>query len=258
MADNEWDGFEEASDEVDDTGIQELLDEGYELLDEFLVFLEESLALDVRTAQQDCFNAEAFLDFLANSEAKRPTEANEFDLRWFVFSHYIRTAMADAETEKRLPDSLRRFYEYLRAERGYRVRDWVYAVLEDRSLYWQRWSAYKTLPAEKETEWLSGYREWCEDLENDMDARCLWMPKDMGEAMFWGDTMGWREAALRREANHLWQQNREELMALGLDFEEVRGRLADANYLWLDTPQARLEGETPRSVIEQERGIDER
>src|SRR5689334_19597965 len=87
----------------EEADIQSLLDAGYEQLDGFVTWLEETLGLDTRTAQQDCFNAESLLDYLANHQHKAAADINEFELRWFLFSHYIRKAMAEPETEERLP-----------------------------------------------------------------------------------------------------------------------------------------------------------
>ncbi len=71
--------------------------------------------------------------------------------------------------------------------------------------------------------------------------------------MVWGELMGWREATLRDEANRLWQEEREALLREGLDYETARQRLIDSYHLWLDTPQMRLEGATPRELILEER-----
>src|SRR5580700_9883469 len=95
--------------EPDDTGITELLDIGYDQLDRFVEWSESTLRLDARTSQQDVFNAEALMDYLANHHRKLIADVNEYELRWFVFSHYIRKAMADTETEVRLLSSIERF-----------------------------------------------------------------------------------------------------------------------------------------------------
>src|SRR5262245_36276391 len=89
-----------------DSPLQALLDEAYDQLDRFVDWVERYLELDTRIAQQDCFNAEFLIDYLVNQFEKAVAEINEFELRWFLFSHYLRKAMADAETEERLPDSL--------------------------------------------------------------------------------------------------------------------------------------------------------
>src|SRR5581483_1026281 len=256
--DDDWLNTGENSDfagmeEADDPDIQAILDIGYDQLDEFVVWLEETLGLDTRTAQQDCFNAEMLIDYLANQQRKTASEINEFDLRWFLFSHYLRKAMADAETEERLPDSLQRFFAYLEAEQGYVAPDWLRGVLDERAYYLARRAAYAALDGEDEREWEAGYRAWCAELEDDLDARCLWPPRELADGFVWGDTMGWREATLQDEANRFWQQERAELMELGMDCESMRGRLLDAYYQWLDTPQARLDDQTPREVILTER-----
>ncbi|MCW3055207.1 MAG: hypothetical protein JWN14_4377, partial [Chthonomonadales bacterium] len=125
---NDW----QEDDELDGgSEIGELLDEAYDLLDGFVAWLEGEAGLDTRTAQQDCFNAESLLDYLANHSQKSIREMNEFELRWFVFSHYIRQSIADTETEERLPDSLRRLSVYLRAEQAIDLPEWVQSVLDD-------------------------------------------------------------------------------------------------------------------------------
>src|SRR5688572_19730524 len=111
--------------EEEDTPLQALLDDAYDQLDRFVEWVEGYLELNTRTAQQDCFNAEFLIDYLVNQFEKPVAEINEFELRWFVFSHYIRKAMADAETEERLPDSLLRFFHFMGSEEGMTVPAWV-------------------------------------------------------------------------------------------------------------------------------------
>ncbi len=249
----------EPLEEGDDSLIQSLLDRGYEQLDGFVSWLEESLKVDTRTAQQDCFNAEALMDYLANQSRKSPLDMNEFDLRWFMFNYYIRRAMADAQTEERLPDSLQRFVEYLRVRHAYEVPDWFYDVIDDRAYYIARRQAYGVLNNDDEREWETGFRAWSRELEEDLDSRVLWLPREMGEGMAWGDTMGWREATLQDEANQVWQEERQERLQEGLDYESVRERVESAYLTWLDTPQSRLDDRTPREVIffERQEQIDE-
>jgi hypothetical protein len=228
-----------------------LLDRAYELLDGFQAWLEESLNVDIRTAQQDCFNAESLLDYLANQHRKRADEVNEFELRWFAHSHYIRKAMADPETEERLLDSLYRFFHYLQHHTGAIVPGWVFSVLDDRAYYALRRSNYAELNSDDERQ--DGFRIWNGELVEDLDTRCLWLPGEIGEGMEWGASMGWREATLQDEANRLWQDERAELLADGLDFESVRERLAGSYLFWADTPQDKLDDATPRQVIRGER-----
>ena len=242
-------------DEEPDGGseIGALLEEAYDLLDGFVEWLEASAGLDTRTAQQDCFNAESLLDFLANHYRKSIRTMNEFELRWFVFSHYIRQSIADAETEERLPDSLRRFGLYLRSEQAVDLPEWVHGVLDDGILYRKRREQYAGLNAEDEAEWQQGYRLWCEELEDELDVRCLWLPRELGDGMFWGDAMGWREATLYQEANELWQTERAKLLLDGMDYESVRSHLLDTYLYWIENEQDRLDGKPPRAVILEER-----
>jgi hypothetical protein len=243
----------EPDDEGEDAEIQDLLDVGYEQLDGFVSWLEERLGVDSRTAQQDCFNAESLIDYLANHQHKTAADVNEFELRWFVFSHYIRKAMADPVTEERLPDSLHRFYEYLRSEHGVQVSPWLYDVLDDRNYYQARRKHFAALNSEDEREWQEGFSAWSRELEEDLDARSLWLPRDLGDGMVWVDPMGWREATLYAEANRQWQNERAHLLEEGLDFESVRDRLYAAYLIWLDAPQDKLDNLTPREVIFDER-----
>ena len=233
---------------IEEPDIQELLDLGYQQLDQFVEWLEQQLRMDTRTAQQDAFNAESLVDYLANHQRKSIADADEFDLRWFVFSHYIRKSMADRETLERLPDSLTRFFQFLQSEYDLAMHDWVGATLDDRVFYLERLRALQVLAGEDEEEWKAGFRAWCEDLEHDLDLRCLWLPHDMGEGMSWGEQMGWREATLRDDANRLWQTERMQLLLDGLSFDAIRDRLAASYLIWMDTPQARLDGATPRQI----------
>lgn len=234
-------------------GISEILDEAYDFLDGFVAWLEARAGIDTRTAQQDCFNAESLLDYLANHYRKTVREMNEFELRSFVFNYYIRNSIADAETEERLPDSLRRFALYLRSEQLINLPEWVQGVLDDGLLYRKRREQYKALDAENEAEWQHGFRLWREELEEELDVRCLWLPRELGDGMFWSDTMGWREATLYQEANELWQKERATLLADGLDYETVRSQLLDTYLYWIENEQERLDGRTPRAVILEER-----
>ena len=69
----------------------------------------------------------------------------------------------------------------------------------------------------------------------------------------WSEVMGWREATLFQEANGNWQRERERLLRNGLDYEAARTQLLDTYEAWMDTPQARLDDETPREVVIAER-----
>jgi hypothetical protein len=233
--------------------IQALLDLGYEQLDGFVQWEEEALALGTRIPQQDAYNAEQLIDYLANHQHKGVSEIDEFDLRWFLFSHYIRKAQADPETEERLPDSLTRFFGYLKTQHSELEPSWLQGVLDDRGYYLQRRHAYHELDQADEQEWEIGFQEWCRDLEDDLDTRCLWLPRDMGEGMEWSPVMGWREATLQAEANREWQTGRDRLLRQGLNYDVARDQLAASYYIWLDTPQKRLGDLSPREVILAER-----
>ena len=245
---NEWQQDGEGESEIG-----KLLNEAYELLDGFVAWLEEESGLDARTAQQDCFNAESLLDYLANHYQKSIREMNEFELRWFVFSHYIRQSIADSETGERLPDSLRRFSLYLHFEQAIDLPEWVQSVLDDGILYRKRREQYAGLNTEDEAEWLQGYRLWSEELEDELDVRCLWLPRELGDGMFWSEAMGWREATLYKEANELWQTERASLLSEGMDYESVRSHLLDTYLFWIENEQERLDLRTPRAVILEER-----
>ena len=241
-------------DEFDGPEITEILEEGYQLLDGFIAWCEESLKLDARTSQQDCFNAEALLDFLANHHRKSVREMNEFELRWFAFSHYIRKAMAESETEDRLLSSLTRFFNYLTVEHELILTDWMRAVLDDTSYYASRRAGFHGLSSEDERAWKIGFVNWCSELDEDLDTRCLLLPRHLGDGVEWSDTgMGWREATLRFEANEQWQKDREELISQGAGYEDARRELTIAYLDWTDAPQDRLDGLSPAQVILAER-----
>jgi hypothetical protein len=238
--------------------IQEVLDIGYRQLDGFVTWLEESAGIDTRGAQQDCFNAESLIDYLANYEHRQATAITEYDLRWFLFSHYIRKVGGDAQIEARLLESIRRFFRFLETAEVWEAPAWLPDTLDDDDYYQRRRQAYSDLNELDERGWKTAFRNWCTELEDDLDARCLWLPADMGQGMQWGDAMGWREATLRREAMYNWQSERDELLLDGLDFEAIRDRLGESYLMWLDTPQDRLDDETPRDVILAERaGADQ-
>lgn len=262
MSSNHDDGWESAAgqnrfvsgrSDDDPPQIQHLLDLGYEQLDGFVAWQEESQGISSRIAQQNCFNAESLIDYLANYHQKSAADINEFELRWFMHSHYIRKAMADAETELRLPFSIHLFYQYLKAKQLQTPPDWLPSILEDTGDYQKRRQHYHLLDDTDEAAWEEGYREWCLDLEDDLDARCLWMPRDIAEGIQWGVQMGWRESTLFQEANRNWQQKREELMRSGGSFDVIREQLIVEYLQWLDTPQRRLEEQSPREVIAMER-----
>ena len=239
--------------EEDNQDIQELLDLGYEQLDAFTNWVDTSLELGPRIAEQDCFNAEFLIDYLANHQRKSAANINEFELRWFLFSHYIRKASAEEEIEERLPESLQRFFSFLRREHRELTPPWVDSVLDDTAFYARRRREYALLDSEDERAWEVGFRNWCAELEDDLDTRCLWMPREIGDGLEWSEVMAWREATLYQEANENWQREREQLLRSGLDYEAARNQLLDSYEGWLDTPQARLEDETPREVVLAER-----
>jgi len=233
--------------------ILDLLELGYEQLDAFVAWDEEAMQVGARIAQQDCFNAELLIDYLANHHQKGISGINEFDLRWFILSHYIRKAQADPETEERLPESLTRFFQFLRMQHSELVPSWLSSVLEDDAFYQHRRLAYHELDQMDEHAWDQEFHEWCRELEDDLDLRGLWLPRDLGDHLQWSPTMGWRESTLQGEANRDWQRERERLVHSGVDFDTIRERLTVEFQLWVDTPQARLDGMTPREVIVAER-----
>ncbi len=244
---------ETEDDNPDLEDIQELLDMGYEQLDAFREWVDTRLELGSRIAEQDCFNAEFLIDYLANQHRKSAANINEFELRWFLFSHYIRKAAAEEEIEERLPESLQRFFGFLRREHRELTPEWVEAVLDDTAFYAKRRRDYALLDIEDERAWETGFRAWCEELEDDLDTRCLWLPREIGDGLEWSEVMGWREATLFQEANGNWQRERERLLRNGLDYEAARTQLLDTYEAWMDTPQARLDDETPREVVIAER-----
>lgn len=232
--------------------IESLLEKGMEQLDGFMLWLEKRRS-DIRELNQDCFNAESLLDFLANYHHKTVFTMNEYEFHWFIYSHYIRKSISERETQERLPESLALYFQYLQEQHQYQIPDWVQDVLRDRSEYFARMRKYASFADEDEEEWKLKFEEWCNDLELDLDARCLWVPKEMGQGMTWNNLQGWREATLFREATNLWMTEREKLMAHGYSYESTRDTLGSAYLIWLDTPQERLDNRSPREVILEER-----
>lgn len=247
----DWEALEESIPDGMDT--QDILDEGYAILDGFARWLEEELNLDARVTQQDVFNAEMLVDYVAETARVSVMQMTEFDLRWFVYSHYIRNAKAETEIEERLIESLKRFVVYLKQEHGYFPEHWVEEVVNSPEIYTARWQALHQLDAGDEVEWLAGYRTWCAELEDTLDARGLTLPREMGDSLYWGETMGWREGTLRHRAHRMWLLHRAEMIGQGYGFEEMRDRLADAYIYWMDTPQSHLDGLTPKEMVLQER-----
>jgi hypothetical protein len=233
--------------------IASLLDEGYETLDEFGRWLEEQLELPERTVQRDMFNAEAYVDYLANTAHKAPAAANEYDLRWFIHSHYIRKSLAERETAERLLHSISNFYHFQASTTGLRPAPWVSAILEDSTYYLKRLQEYGALDQEDERAWEMGFRAWCDDLIDDLDSRCLAMPREISGGLTWNDVSQWKEAGLRDEANRIWQEERERLLAQGFSFDEMRPPLLEAYERWVHTPQEKLDDQSPLEVIYDER-----
>lgn len=240
-------------DAEDNPDIEALLDLGYEQLNAFTEWVDTTLELGSRLAEQDSFNAEFLIDYLANHHQKSIADINEFDLRWFMFSHYIRKAQAEEEIEERLPESLHRFFTFLRREHQELMPDWVPGVLDDTSFYTRRRREYAALDSADERAWEVGFRAWCQELEDDLDTRCLWLPRELGDGLEWGDAMGWRESTLHREANENWQRERAELLRSGLDYEEAHAHLLQSYEAWMNTPQSRLDEESPLETIQAER-----
>ena len=245
------DSFEEF--DLNESDIQTILDDGYDMLNEFQEWLEKSLKIDSDTAQQECYNAESLIEYLAYRARRHVQHIDEFHLRWFIFSHYIRNSIAGKETEERLLESISHLYQRLQLFAGFKQPDWMTATLEDQSFYLHRRSEYREMNGEDERQWQDQYRDWCEELENDLDARCLLMPRNLTESLKWGDKMGWREATLYEEANNNWQKERVALLMDGLDYDSIRFDLTSAYNLWLQTEQSRLDEETPLTVILEER-----
>ena len=105
---NDYDG-----EYADGRDISSLLEQAYDLLDGFQQWCRKVCKLDERIIAQDCSNVDAFLDYLANYHQKRYSETNEFEVRWFLFSHIVRKSPEDPEAAERVLSSLRRFISYL-------------------------------------------------------------------------------------------------------------------------------------------------
>jgi hypothetical protein len=109
------------------------------------------------------------------------------------------------------------------------------------------------LVIEDERESKTGFQDWCAELDDDLDSRCLLLPRDLGDGMTWSDAMGWREATLHDEANEAWQRERDQLLTEGIDLEHARDQLKISYLDWVDSPQNRLDDRSPAEVIQTER-----
>lgn len=239
--------------EIEEADLSALYDSALEMQGRFERWVRCRSGIDALAVQRICYNTEFFLDYLVNQFEKPTQEINEFELRWFLFSYYIRNARVDEATNSTVLDALRYFFDFLSEVEGWARPQFVDDVLSERMYFMDRRRKYLLLPVENELVWQVGYRRWCEELEDNLDALCLWLPRDMGKGMEWGEEAGWREGTLRREAHRQWLQEREYLLQEGWDFESMRSRLFNSLMLWLDTPQWRLGNATPREVILQER-----
>lgn len=200
-------------------------------------------------------NVEAFLDYLA-TYAKTPLEqVNEFDVRWFLYHYYIRRDMdeMDEEATHILLQSLALFYRFLQEEAAWVLPNWLLNVLSDQSFFEKRLLDYRKLSALPEEEAERGYAAWNKELLDDLDARLLLIPNEIGEGLSWMQPSGWREAALYEEALRMWLKLRSELLTRNVDEHSLQESLIGAYQAWLRTPQDRLDHQTPVEVILAER-----
>ncbi len=253
MSDQNWSDESDHWSDDSTSLISSLIDEGYNLLDDFIRWLEEELGATARLVQQDSFNGELLMEFLAHSHSKGFGEINEYELRWFIYSHAIRKSIADDNTQQRLPVSLINLFHFIQVKKELQIEPWLTTILQDGEAYQNRLQSYTSLSAEDEQKWQEGFAEWCAELDSDLEMRCLAIPADLGQGMYWRDEMGWREATLREEANRIWQQERLELLGSGADFEEALRQLQTSYYIWTDMPQDKLDGFTPSQIIMEER-----
>ncbi len=253
MSDQDWTDKEDNWVDDSTSQISTLIEEGYNILDDFIRWLEEDLSSTARLVQQDSFNGELLMEYLAHTHSKGFTDINEYELRWFLYSYAIRKSIADDNTKQRMLASLTNLFHFLQTRRGMAVQAWLTAILQDVETYHNRLHAYTTLSAEDEQKWQEGFAEWCRELDNDLEMRCLAIPADLGHGMYWRDEMGWREATLREEANRLWQEERLELLNQGADYEEILRQLQTSYYVWADMPQDKLDDATPSQIIMEER-----
>ena len=247
--DNESDSWSDDS----TSQISILIEEGYNVLDEFIRWLEENIGATARLVQQDSFNGELLMEYLAHTHSKGFSEINEYELRWFLYSYSIRKSIADDNTQQRLLVSLSNLFHFLQSTHDVQVEPWLTTVLQDGEAYQSRLHTYITLSAQDEQKWQEGFAEWCRELDSDLEMRCLAIPADLGHGLYWRDEMGWREATLREEASRVWQAERMELLNLGADFEEALRQLQTSYYTWTDMPQDKLDGFTPSQIIMEER-----
>ncbi len=233
--------------------ITAILDSGFELLQAHSNYLLNDIHLLKHVITQDYDNIDFLIDYLANHHSKSVLEINEYELRWFIFSYYIRKSTLGSDTEERLFSSLDRFFTFLTRNYGFQPADWLQGVLDEENYYQARRGAYRSLNEEDERLWKEGFQHWCEELNSDLDARSLLVPNELGDGITWSDAMGWREATLRNEAVNLWQSEREQLLGAGAIAETIREQLVIVYLEWVDTPQDRLDGQSPAEVILAER-----
>ena len=94
---------------------------------------------------------------------------------------------------------------------------------------------------------------WKEEIHSEMEELTLPIFPISADGWHFGEKMGWQEGALCFEAEEMWLKHRDTLLAKGMDHDKV-GTLLAASFLeWVEAPDERLEGLTPRKAIDIER-----
>ena len=117
-------GLNDERENAGEEDIQALLELGYEQLDGFRIWVDERLEMGARIAEQDCFNAEFLIDYLANHQRKGISDINEFDCAGLC-SVIIFVKRWLMRKRKRVCPILQRFFGYLRSEHRELVPAWV-------------------------------------------------------------------------------------------------------------------------------------
>ena len=143
--------------------------------------------------------------------------------------------MADTETEERLLPSLNRFFGCLAFSGDLKITDWMRSVLT-KPFYVPATSPCRVTRMNAPGK--LGFADWCTELDEDLDSRCLLLPSSLGGGISWSETKGWREATLYDEANALWQSERMDLLAGGMHFEQMRDALVLSFQDWADSTRS--------------------
>ncbi len=232
---------------------QDLLDSGYDELGRYAQWLDTHTSTDNRTSERYNYVLEALIDYLANYPKTDFRSMLEYDLTWFCYFYYIRQSTPDAAIQEALLPALSSFTSWMKYEYEWLAPSWLAPIVDDETLYNRRLANYRTLENLSESDWADAFEAWCNELNDYLDSRCMLVPREIGNGIVWGGTMGWREKALYDHCARRWQHERESRLRAGAGYEEIRQTLLNSYTSWLETPQERLDMASPREVIMLER-----